>query len=428
MNNFLAHDEETRQEMLKSISMKSIDELFKEIPQKAKMSSLNLPDALSEMQVQREIKSISKKNKNDLISFVGAGVYNHFIPAAISQVAQRFEFLTAYTPYQPEISQGTLQIMYEFQSLICNLTGMDVSNASVYDGATACAEAILMAVRISKREKVLVSEALNPEYKKVIETYAWANSIEIEYFPVKEFKTDFNIEARLKTGEYACILAQNPNFFGTIEDINLKSVLEETKTLLAICVDVSSLSILKAPLEYGADIVIGDIQPLGIPMSFGGPHAGFMACKEKFMRQLPGRIAGKTLDKDGNTAFTLTIQTREQHIKREKATSNICSNQALIALCATLYLSLMGEEGFRQVGLISSKNAHDLSKMLAEKGVKTLNNDFYSEFVIEVENANEFLNDLKQKGIAGGIKLDETKILISTTELHTQDDLNLYVG
>lgn len=417
MQNFLAHDDKTREEMLKSISTSSVEDLFSKIPQLAKVKKLNLPEGMSEMQVQKEIKSLAKKNNTDVISFLGAGAYNHFSPAAITQVAQRWEFLTAYTPYQPEISQGTLQVMYEFQTMICNLTGMDVSNASVYDGATACAEAILMAVRTTKRNKVLVSDTLNPEYKEVIKTYTWADDIEIVWGGIDD----------KDLSEYACVLIQSPNFYGEIFDCDVREKLEEAKTLLVACVDISSLSILKAPAEYGADIVVGDIQPLGIPVSFGGPYGGFMACKEKHMRQLPGRIAGRTLDKDGNQAFTLTIQTREQHIKREKATSNICSNQALMALCATLYLTLMGEKGFKQTGILSSQNAHKLAQMLSNKGVKVLSKDFYNEFVIEVENAEKFLADLKEKNIIGGLKLDEKQILVCTTEMNTEEELKLYV-
>ncbi len=416
MLNFLAHTDETRTELLESISCASVEELFSKIPQEARAKNLNLDDAMSEMQAQKAVKAIAKKNNTDAINFLGAGVYNKFSPACIAQVAQRWEFLTAYTPYQPEISQGTLQIMYEFQSLICNLTGMDVANASVYDAATACAEAILMAARITKRNKALVSDAINPEYKKVIKTYTDAIGIEIEW--CNQQKTDFS--------EYACVLAQNPDFYGNIRDINASEKLQTSNTLLVVCVDISSLSILSAPSEYGADIVIGDVQTLGLPISFGGPYAGFMACKEKFMRQLPGRIAGRTLDADGNQAFTLTIQTREQHIKREKATSNICSNQALMALCATLYLTLLGEEGFKQAGILSSQNAHKLSKMLAAKGIKTLNKNFYNEFVIEVDNADKFLADLKSKNILGGLKLDEKQILVTTTEMNTQEELELY--
>lgn len=427
MNNFLAHSDEIREEMLESISVGSVEELFKKIPQEARVKKFNLTDALSEMEVQKQVKTLSKKNNTDVINFLGAGVYNHFIPACVAQVAQRFEFLTAYTPYQPEISQGTLQVMYEYQSMICNLTGMDVANASVYDGASACAEAISMASRISKREKVLVSDAINPQYKEVIKTYTHANGIEVDWIQENNLKTDYSrLNEKVQTGEYACVLIQTPNFYGSIEDTDFGNVLVDSKTLLVACVDISSLAILKSPAEYGAGIVVGDIQPLGIPMSFGGPHAGFMACRDKFMRQMPGRIAGRTLDADNNQAFTLTIQTREQHIKREKATSNICSNQALVALSATLYLTLVGEKGFKQASILSTQNAHKLSKMLQDKGIKTLNKDFYNEFVIEVENSDKFLADLKSKNIIGGLKLDEKKVLVAATEMNSKNELELY--
>lgn len=409
MKNFLVHDENTRAEMLNSIGLNKIEDLFAQIPQAARMPKLKLENPLSEMETQRRIKSLSKKNKTDYISFLGGGIYNKFIPAAIAQVANRFEFLTAYTPYQAEIAQGTLQIMYEFQTMIARLTGMDIANATVYDGATACAEAILMAVRIKKLNKVLVSNKLNPEYLDVIKTYTWANGIEVEMFD----------EIPSNTAEYACVLIQNPNFYGEITEI------KAIDTLLIVCVDVSALSILKAPTE--ADIVVADIQTLGMPLSFGGPHAGVIACKEKYMRQMPGRLAGRTVDKDGNQAFTLTIQTREQHIKREKATSNICSNQALMGLWANLYLSLMGEKGFRQAGYLSAKNAHKLSQKLATKGIKTLNSNFFNEFVIEVDNSDAFLAKLKSKNIIGGLKLDDKKILVAATEMNTDEEIDLYI-
>lgn len=412
MNNFTALNEETRKEMLESISKSNIDELFEEIPLKARMQSLDLPNALNEMQAQRVVKGLAKANNSDYIYFVGAGTYNKFIPAAVSQVAQRFEFLTAYTPYQPEIAQGTLQIMYEFQSLICRLTGMPVSNASMYDGASAAAEAVIMAKRVTKKNKILISDTINPEYIKVIQTYAWANEIELEMFDTMPENVS----------DYAGVVVQNPNFFGEIKEIK-----KSEGALLIVITDVSSLAILTPPAEYGADIVVGDIQTLGIPMSFGGPHAGFMSCTEKLMRQLPGRLAGKTVDADGKTAYTLTIQTREQHIKREKATSNICSNQALIALCATLYLSLLGEKGFKQASYLSSKNAHDLAKKLEQKGYKVLSKDFYNEFLLNVEHADSFLTKLKEQNIIGGYKVDEKTILVCATEMNSPEDIELYV-
>lgn len=413
MNNFTALNEETRNEMLESISKSSIEELFAEIPQKARMQTLDLPEALNEMQAQRAVKELAKKNNSDYIYFVGAGTYNKFIPAAVSQVAQRFEFLTAYTPYQPEIAQGTLQVMYEFQSLICRLTGMPISNASMYDGASAAAEAVIMAKRVTKKNKVLVSEAINPMYYKVIQTYAWANEIELEMFD----------EMPENVSDYAGVVVQNPNFYGEIKEIK-----KPEGALFIVITDVSSLALLTPPAEYGADIVVGDIQTLGVPMSFGGPHAGFMSCTEKLMRQLPGRLAGKTLDADGNVAYTLTIQTREQHIKREKATSNICSNQALIALCSTLYLSLLGEKGFRQASYLSSKNAHDLAKKLEQKGYKVLSKDFYNEFLLEVEHADTLLEKLKEQNIIGGYKIDEKTLLVCATEMNSQEDIELYAS
>lgn len=409
MKNFLVHTNEMKQEMLDDIGIATVEDLFAQIPKQARMGKLDLGHALSEAETQKKVKNLAKKNNTDYVSFIGAGTYNKFIPACISQVANRFEFLTAYTPYQPEISQGTLQVMYEFQTMICRITGMDISNATMYDAATACAESLLMAVRISKKNQVLVSNKLNPEYIDVIKTYCWANEIKLDLFD----------EIPENTADYACVLIQNPDYYGEITQT------PKLDCILVVCVDISSLGILEPPAN--ADIVVGDIQTLGIPMEFGGPHAGFMACKEKFMRQLPGRLAGKTLDADGKPAYCLTIQTREQHIKREKATSNICSNQALMGLCATLYLTVMGETGFRQASYLSAKMAHCLSEKLNKKGIKTLNKQFYNEFVIEVKNSDTILKKLKSNGIIGGLKLDENRILVATTELITESDVVNYV-
>ena len=413
MKNFLVHNDDTIKEMCDSVGVKSVEDLFRQIPQNIRMGELNLPDALSEMEAQKYVKGLANQNKSDYIVFAGGGIYNKFVPACISQVASRFEFNTAYTPYQPEISQGTLQVMYEFQTMICRLTGMDIANATVYDAGTACAEAILMACRISKKFKACVLNSINPEYRKIIETYTYSQNIGIDWVDV----------IPSNVSEYACVLVQTPDYYGEI----LEPVKSED-CLLVVCQDASSLSLLKPPAEYGADIVVGDVQTLGIPMNFGGPSAGYMACKEKFMRQLPGRLAGRTLDRDGKQAFCLTIQTREQHIKREKATSNICSNQALIGLCATLYLSVMGEKGFKQAGYLSAKNAHLLSEKLKSKGIKTLNKNFYNEFVIETGNADNFLSKLKENGILGGIKLDNNRVLVAATEMNTEGEIDKYVS
>ena len=346
MNKFLAHTTDVRNDMLREISQASLDDLFKQIPVRCKDFTVGNP--LSELETQRKIKELARKNKTEFSCFLGGGVYNKFIPACVNYVAQRFEFLTAYTPYQPEISQGTLQIIYEYQTMISRITCMDIANASMYDGGSACAEAVLMAHRIArgKKNKVLVSNKLNPEYSEVVKTYCWAQDIEIEWFE----------EMPENVSEYCAVLIQYPDYFGEIPEIT------KPDTTLIVCTNLSALAVIKPPVE--ADIVVGDIQPLGIGMNFGGPHAGFMACKEAYMRQMPGRLVGRTVDADGNQAFTLTIQTREQHIKREKATSNICSNQSLIALSATLYLSLVGEEGFKQMSILSANMAHALSKIL----------------------------------------------------------------
>ena len=412
MKNFLVHNEETTHKMCEDIGINSVEDLFKQIPQTVRMKELNLPDALSELETQKIVKTFAKENNSDLITFAGGGISNKFIPACIGQVAGRFEFNTAYTPYQPEISQGTLQVMYEFQTMVCRLTGMDIANATVYDAGTACAEAMLMACRISKKYKVCALNSINPEYKQVLKTYAYFQKIQI----------DWAEEQPSEVKDYACVLVQTPNYYGEI----IEPVKSED-CLLVVCCDISSLALLKPPSEYGADIVVGDIQTLGIPMNFGGPTAGFMACREKFMRQLPGRLAGRTLDKDGNQAFCLTIQTREQHIKREKATSNICSNQALIGLCSTLYLSVMGEKGFKQASYLSAKNAHILADKLSSKGYKILTKNFYNEFLLEVQNADSFLEKLRKNNIIGGIKVDENKVLIAATEMNSLDEIEKYI-
>ncbi len=409
MKNFLAHTDKIRQEMLKEVSCASIEDLFSRIPVKFKDFAISNP--LSEMEAQKQIRALARKNKTEFSNFMGGGVYNKFIPAAVNYVAQRFEFLTAYTPYQPEISQGTLQIIYEYQTMISRLTDMDIANASMYDGGSACAEAILMAHRIAKgkKHKALVSNRLNPEYKEVVKTYCWAQSIQLVWFD----------ELPQDVADYCAVLVQYPDYYGEITE------LRKPDTTLIVCANLSALSVIKPPVE--ADIVVGDIQPLGISMSFGGPHAGYMACKEAYMRQIPGRLVGKTVDADGKQAFTLTIQTREQHIKREKATSNICSNQSLIALSATLYLSLLGEKGFREAGIISANLAHALSKMLNGKGIRTLNKNFFNEFVIEVKDADAHLRCLKEAGILGGIKLNDRQVLVCTTEMNTEEEIINYI-
>lgn len=429
MYNYKANSEAIKNEMLKTIGEKSLDDLYSMIDKKARMSELKLPEAMSEMEVQREIKSIAKENKTDYVCFLGAGAYNRFIPAAISQISSRFEFNTAYTPYQPEISQGTLQVIYEFQSMICDLTGMEVCNASVYDAGNACAEAMLMASRISGKDKILVSTGINPEYIEVVKTYAHAGNIEIELAETKDLKTDItNISDKLKSGEYAGFIIQNPNFFGSVEDIDiLKDIERNPKTMLIVCSDLMSNAVLMKPGEYGADIVVGDVQSFGNTLSFGGPYAGFIAAKDKYKRQMPGRIVGRTLDIDGRQAFTLTLQAREQHIRREKATSNICSNQGLAILNAVIYLALMGKKGIQQAAYLSAKNAKILSDELKKKGFNVINKDYFNEFVLEVKNADLFLKTMKDKGILAGVKINDGQILVCTTEMNTEEEIKHYI-
>lgn len=412
MENFLVHNEETKKQMLDEIGLKSIDALFAQIPSKAVPVNFekNLGKAKSELETQKIVKKLASKNDILEESFLGAGCYNKFTPACVMQTAGRWEFLTAYTPYQAEISQGTLQVMYEFQTMICRLTGMDIANATVYDGATACAEAILMASRISKKTNALVHKNINPEHKKVVETYAWAKGIKIEYF-------DSTLPENL--ADFACVLIQTPDYYG-----ELLTLPQIENTMLIVSTNLSALGVIEPP--KGADILVADIQPLGLPQSFGGPYAGIMACKEKYMRQLPGRLAGKSVDTNGNTAYCLTIQTREQHIKREKATSNICSNQALMGLCATLYLTVMGEQGFKQASYLSAKGAHTLVDKLRAKGVKVENKNFFNEFVFNVENADETLAKLKQEGILGGVKISDTQILTAVTEMNSAEAIEKF--
>lgn len=426
MYNFSALTQDDRAQMLECIGVSDVEQLFSHIPKEARCE-LDLPDGISEMEAQRELKNLSYKNNLSLIPFLGGGSYNHFIPAAISQVAQRFEFITAYTPYQPEISQGTLQMIYEFQSIICNLTGMDVSNASVYDGATACAEAVLMAARVKRKNKVLISDAINPEYKNVIQTYCDGVDIQVDYLPMGE---DYKTTLPQEEG-YACVLLAMPNYYGVIE--NIAAIGEATKALGAlfiVCSDLLSLSSIKPPSEFGADIVVGDFQSFGISQSYGGPYGGYMAVKTPYMRQMPGRIVGASLDKEGKRAFTLTMQAREQHIKRERATSNICTNQGLMTLCAVLYVSLLGASGLKKVFLSSVQNAKKLASKISQvEGYDVLMQDFMYEFVLKLPvEADVFLQKMQEKGILAGIKIAEDKILVCATEMTTDEQIDAYVG
>lgn len=407
MYNFEALDEKDRQNMLISIGVKSIDEIFDIIPDKAKMKELNLASGCDEIEAQKNLKKLSLLNKTNYLNFLGLGAKKRFIPSLISDVASRFEFLSCYTPYQAEISQGTLEIMYEFQSLMCTLVNQDVSNASVYDGAVACAEAILMAARLTHKNKAFVSSNINPNYLEVIKTYLWANNIEL-ITGIDCFDNDLCAK-----------LYQTPDKYGEFNKMPDKN----NNELIIACVDLVSTALFEPPKS---DITVGDVQSLGIGLNFGGAYAGFIACKDKYKRQLPGRICGKTVDIEGKTAYCLTLQAREQHIRRQKATSNICSNQALVAFMANLYLRKLGKTGFIKIAQDSYNNAHFLKENLEKEGFKIKNKDFFDEFTIQIE-ADEFLKFMKENNILAGIKLNSKEVLVSVSELNDKEELDSYL-
>lgn len=413
MRNFEAHTDEIRKQMLDEIGAKSVEDFFDNIPKACLLNGLDLPDPLSELAAQKELSRISKENKTSYTSFLGGGAVRKFIPSAINDIASRFEFLSAYTPYQPEISQGTLQIMYEFQSMMANLTNMDVSNASVYDGATACAEACLMGVRINKIKNVFISDKLNPNYIEVIKTYLWAQNIK---YTVSNSMPE--------NEEFACAIYSYPEYSGELKHLPDK----KNKEIIIAYVDLSILPVVEPPK---ADIITGDYQSFGLPLNFGGAYGGFIATKDEYKRQLVGRIAGKTIDKEGKISYVLTLQAREQHIRRSKATGNICSNQALTALCAALYISLTGENALKEYANLSYQNAHKLANGLKLKGYEIKNHNFFNSFSLKMKNsinADKFLALLKEKNILGGIKIDNETILVTTTEFNDDKDIELYLN
>ena len=407
MYNFEALDEKDRQNMLISIGVESIDEIFDIIPDKAKMKELNLASGCDEIEAQKNLKKLSLLNKTNYLNFLGLGAKKRFIPSLISDVASRFEFLSCYTPYQAEISQGTLEVMYEFQSLMCTLVNQDVSNASVYDGAVACAEAMLMAARLTHKNKAFVSSNINPNYLEVIKTYLWANDIEL----ITGIDCSDN--------DLCAKLYQTPDKYGEFNKMPDKN----NNELIIACVDLVSTALFEPPKS---DITVGDVQSLGIGLNFGGAYAGFIACKDKYKRQLPGRICGKTVDIEGKIAYCLTLQAREQHIRRQKATSNICSNQALVAFMANLYLRKLGKTGFIKIAQDSYNNAHLLKENLEKEGFKIKNKDFFDEFTIQIE-ADEFLKFMKENNILAGIKLNSKEILVSVSELNDKEELDSYL-
>ncbi|HZL05882.1 MAG TPA: aminomethyl-transferring glycine dehydrogenase subunit GcvPA, partial [Coriobacteriia bacterium] len=360
---------EEREAMLRVAGVETVDELFDVIPEEVRLASpLDLPEGMSEIALAAHVEELSAVNAPGLVSFLGAGCYDHYVPAIVDAVVSKPAFFTAYTPYQPEVSQGTLQAMYEYQSMICSLTGMDVSNASMYDGATAFAEAALMAARLTKRDRIVVSSAAHPEWIEVLRTYALAGTIEVVECPAAAGTTDSGRLAACADGA-AAVLVASPSFFGTLEDLRVISeVARGAGALLVVAVNPLLLGALEPPASYGADIVVGEGQPLGSAQFFGGPGFGFFACKEQFLRQMPGRVVGRTVDVDGRPGFVLTMQTREQHIRREKATSNICSNHSLNALAAAVYLSAVGQQGLGEIARTCIAKAHYLRDTLIATG------------------------------------------------------------
>lgn len=431
MGSYVPSTLKERQEMLESIGLSSIDELFAHIPSELKLNrELDLPSGKSEMEVNRLMNQIASHSVVFNTIFRGAGAYDHYIPSIVKSVVGKEEFLTSYTPYQAEISQGVLQSIFEYQTMICELTGMDVSNASVYDGATAAAEAVNMCCERS-RNIVFCSEAAHPDVIAVIKTYCWASGHQLVMLPVKDGKTDFEpMSSQLDKKTSACLYLQSPNFFGQLEEVEKAAeMVHSVGAKLIVGCNPIALGMLKTPAEQGADIAVGEGQPLGMSLSFGGPYLGFMAATHAMMRKLPGRIVGETTDVDGKRAFVLTLQAREQHIRREKASSNICSNQALCAMTASVYLSAMGPQGLQQAANLCYQKAHYLAEQLTSLPGITLkyNGPFFHEFVTMQKDADKLLAALEKEGILGGYPLKDESILWCATEKNTKEDMDRVV-
>jgi glycine dehydrogenase subunit 1 len=422
---YTPHTEADVKEMLEAIGVDTLDDLFADVSPKLE-EELELPPAVSEHEALADVNELAKENVAGLPTFLGAGAYDRIVPTAISAITQRGEFLTSYTPYQPEVSQGHLQVVFEFQSVISELTGLEVSNASVYDGSNAVAEAALMTARLTKRNpKVAVSRGLNPRYREVVETYG----VEVAELPFEGGTTDFSEVPDDASG----LFVQSPNYFGIVEDVEAASRAAHGVEALAVAVcDPISLAVLESPGALGADVAVGEAQPLGMPLLFGGPYAGYMATHEKFVRQLPGRICGETVDESGRLAYVLTLRGREQDIRRAKANSNICTNQALTALAATVYAALMGPEGLREVAELSASKAHYLASRLQASGFRLLYPDapFLWEFAVELGEAEDVEKAnyaLLESGIVGGLDLGDGAMLVAVTEKRTKRELDAFV-
>lgn len=440
MKKYIPHTDDDIKEMLDSLEKSSIDELFEVIPLEFRLKEiLNLPEPLSELELIEDMEKICRKNKTlkDFVSFIGGGCYDHFIPSAISHLTSRSEFWTSYTPYQPELSQGTLQGIFEFQTMICSLLGMDISNASLYDGATSIVEAILLCRREKRKKDIIISSTLHPEYKKVIKTYI-GDYIEIK-MDQKKGVSDICHFNSLVSDNFSCAVIQNPNFFGCIEDVEeiSKIVNEKDIPLIVSFTEPIAFGLISPPGECGADIAAGEGQSLGLPPSFGGPHLGIIAGKERFLNKMPGRISGWSIDRNNNECYVLTLAAREQHIRRERATSNICTNQALCALTATIYLSIVGPSGLKKIAKINHLRSEKLKSSLKEiDGIKIkYSAPTFNEFVITTQiNAKTLFDKLKEKGFLAGLCLGrfykemQNDILLTLTEMNDEKDIDNFIN
>lgn len=429
MGSFIPSTPQERSAMLKEIGYESVREMYANVPDSVYLEQVDLEPGKSEMEVSAYINALADNNTRFKCCFRGAGAYRHFIPATVRGVCTKEEFVTAYTPYQAEISQGVLQSIFEYQTQICELTDMEVSNASVYDGATAAAEAVFMCEE-RKRTGVGVSEGIDPQTLETLRTYCQPRGVEITLIPLKDGKTDISAVETIAPN-VASVLIQSPNYYGVIEDAErIVEVTHEAKAKAIMSVNPISLGLLKTPGEVGADIAVGEGQPLGMPLSYGGPYLGFMTSTKKLMRKLPGRIVGQTVDSDGNRCFVLTLQAREQHIRREKASSNICSNEALCAMTASVYLACMGPKGIAQVAKNSTAHAHYLAQCLKGLGFEMQNDaPFFHEFVTSCPiDTTQLETKLAEQGILCGLPLEGNKLLWCCTELNTKDQIDELVG
>lgn len=430
MFKYFPHTEEEIKEMLRVAGVNSLEELYSDVPESIRFKGdYDIPEAKSEIELRQLLESFGLLN-DQLTSFAGAGVYDHYTPAVIPNIISRSEFLTSYTPYQAEISQGTLHYIFEYQSMMAELTGMDISNASMYDGTTATAEAAIMAMNAGKKcTKVLASRTVDPKTMQVVETYAKYHGFDIEIIDEKDGTTDReDMRRRLAEGGVAGVILQMPNYYGIVEDYTgFADDIHENKALMIMNSVAADLAVLKSPGEWGADIAVGDGQSLGIPMSFGGPSVGYMCCNEKLIRKMPGRIVGLTKDNRGQRAFVLTLQAREQHIRRQKATSNICSNESLMALYVTIYMSLMGKEGLKEAAELSYAGAHYLCDELLKTGRFTMAYDkpFFNEFCVRYDGDIDALQErCIAAGYLAGVKIDEHTLMLAVTEKRQKHEID----